>query len=253
MDNKTYKLLVGVIVASLLAVVVVIVVIVSLNNTDSNSITASTNSPNVNSSLAADPDKPWHANMVLGSFAKTKNHFVEYADPMCGYCGKFSLALIHNSSELYSKYLNNNKLTLEVRLTDFLQQSQEDNSTRAAEYAYCAADQNKFFDYYDSFMTKLDKDYFSKGIGSYHGAPEIPHLVDSYYDGVASQAGVDSASLSSCLSSGKGQSLLNQATVSAQKIVTQGLPSFNFNSFTTSGFDGSWETVKKMFAAGGVS
>ncbi|MDR3116623.1 MAG: DsbA family protein [Bifidobacteriaceae bacterium] len=254
MDNKTYKLLVGAIVVSLLAIITVIVVVVTLNSPSSNNNASPNASPSETSTLtfSADPDTPWNKNMVLGNFDKTKNHFVEYSDPMCGYCGKFSLALIHNNAELHSKYIDNNKMSLEVRLTDMLQQEEKDNSKRAAEYAYCAADQNKFHDYYDAFMNQMDKDYFSRGIGAYHGAPEIPHLEDSYYDAVAQNSGVDQAKLSSCLSSGQGESAVLKATMSARKTATSGLPSFVFNSFTTSGFNGDWATIEKMFSAGGI-
>ncbi|MDR3152174.1 MAG: DsbA family protein [Bifidobacteriaceae bacterium] len=254
MDNKTYKLLVGAVITSLLAIITVIVVVITLNSSSSNNNASPKASPTATSALtfSPDPGTPWNKNMVLGDFDKAQNHFVEYSDPMCGYCGKFSLALIHNKTELYSKYIDNNKMSLEVRLTDMLQQEEKDNSKRAAEYAYCAADQNNFHNYYDNFMNQMNKDYFSRGIGAYHGAPEIPHLEDSYYDSVALSSGLDQGKLSSCLSSGQGETDVLKATMSAKQAVTSGLPSFVFNSFTTSGFNGDWPTIEKMFSAGGI-
>ncbi|MDR2748957.1 MAG: DsbA family protein, partial [Bifidobacteriaceae bacterium] len=258
MENKTYKLLVAAIITGVLAAVVVIVVLVSLNSStpqnSTNSANSQADSREKGQYFTSDVNKVWNENMVLGNFANAQNHFVEYADPMCGYCAKFSLALIHNKSTFHQNYLDNGKLSLEVRLTDLLQSDDKrDNSKRAAEYAYCAADQNRFEDYYDAFIEELDKDYFSKGIGSYHGAPEIEKLPDSYYDNVAKNANLDTGELSDCLKSGKGGSQLRMATASASKIINGGLPNFWFNNFKTGGFEGGWENVLKMFAAGGVS
>ncbi|MDR2799442.1 MAG: DsbA family protein [Bifidobacteriaceae bacterium] len=254
MDSKTYKLLAAAIIVGVVALIAVVVVIVTLNSSSTNNTAASNQADASSNYFSASTDKVWNENMVLGNFEKAHNHFVEYADPMCGYCGKFSLALIENKPKFHSDYLDNNKLSLEVRLTDLLQSDDKvDNSKRAAEYAYCAADQGRFEDYYDAFMEQLNKDYFSKGIGSYHGAPEIEHLADSYYDDVAKGVNLDEGKLLSCIKSGQGGAQLKKTTASANRIINGGLPNFWFNDFKTGGFEGGWDNVKKMFAAGGVA
>jgi glutaredoxin len=192
----------------------------------------------------------WNPEMTLGK-AEAENHFIEYTDPFCPYCAKFNRALHSNLSDFSKEYLDTGKIQFEVRLVSVL--TDPENSNVAGAYAYCAAEQGKFWDFYPALLDQIDADYFSKGIGSYHGAPDIPFLENSFYDAIVTKAGLDSGKIGSCLASGTGERGLGVATQTAKQGMNSGVPLFIFNDFKTSGFEGDYSRIKQMIAAGGVS
>ena len=100
-----------------------------------------------------------------------------YTDIFCPYCDKFSYALIANKEDFEENYLNNNQVYFEMRVTymNYLS-GHSNNSKPAGEATYCAAKQEKFWNYYDTLISTLyddgtevvsnytDKSYAHKGV-----------------------------------------------------------------------------------------
>lgn len=73
-------------------------------------------------------------------------HIVEYGDFQCPYCLKF---WTETEPQLIEEYVNTGKVYFEYRSFPFL----GPESTWAAEAAYCAGDQGKFWEYHDTLYT----------------------------------------------------------------------------------------------------
>ena len=141
---------------------------------------------------------------------------------------------------------------MEIRTTSLLSNV---NSVRAGEAAYCAADQGKFFEYYDKIVKQFTKDYFDKGIGISPTSPKVPKLEDQYYYDAAKDGGLDVDAMKSCLADGKMTAKVNQATQKAINMGVTGVPAFDINNgkYRGSGFGGGYSTVEQMMRAGGVN
>jgi protein-disulfide isomerase len=159
--------------------------------------------------------------------------------------------------------LDSKKVFYELRMTDTLAMGNDRpsaNSTRGGEALYCAANQNKFWEYFYRMLEKIQSDYYDKGLGGYHGAPEIPIIDDSFFYDGAKDVGIDVAKLTSCISDGTGLKSLRQATDSALKWnrdsngKAQGLPAiFVNNKFVTAGFgEGGYPDFRKTLVAAGI-
>lgn len=68
---------------------------------------------------------------------------VEYADILCPYCAKANEEII---PQIQSNYIDKKQVHYEVRLVAMI----SPDSQRAGEGAYCAAEQDKFWDYLDA-------------------------------------------------------------------------------------------------------
>jgi predicted DsbA family dithiol-disulfide isomerase len=234
-----------------IAIVIVVIALTSSKSGDGNGSGANSASDNYLNKAT-----------VEGSL-DAQNHFVEYNDVFCPYCYKFFDALNQNTDSFKADYLDTKKLNLEIRVTDALADTQKngenDISTVGGKSTYCAANQDKFFTYFIEMQKHINNDYYSKGIGAYHGAPEIK-IADptSYFLNIANAAGLDTDKFSDCM---KGQDALNQLKATTNQFVSDqqtegggsGLPYFLFNDYKSSGFQGDYDTIKKMFQAGGVS
>jgi hypothetical protein len=191
----------------------------------------------------------WVEQMTMGR-SDAQNHFIVYTDMMCPYCDNFSRVIIENMDDFERDYLDTGKIYLEYRMTDIIADHSV-NSERAGEAAYCAAGVEKFWPWYGGVLKKLWDDYHSEGIGTSKTAPKIPELPDEYWaqeiEGVS--LGDDFVE---CMDSHGALAELDRNTARAAKVLPNGVPYFVFNDFTSSGFDGNWDTVRAMFGAGGV-
>jgi protein-disulfide isomerase len=263
MSNKVFKVIM-IIIALVVAFCVTLAVMVSCagKKPEANSGLGGKAAVDTSKSIAADykprndyatqlsPKSPvWNPKMTLGS-DNAQNHFIEYTDMFCPYCAKFNLALHSNFDAFKRDYIDTGKIQFEVRLVSMI--TTHRNSDYGEQYAYCAAEQNKFWDYYPKQLKLIDDKYFSKGIGG-HGQPDIEDLPMSFFENVAKDSGVDMTKLKSCIDSGKGKSGVGVATATAQRKLPSGVPYFIFNDFTNSGFEGDYNTIKQMFTAGGVN
>ena len=119
----------------------------------------------------------WNEQMTLGDKETARHHYIMYTDIFCPYCDKFSDAVAAHKDEFMADYIEGQKIYFEIRVTDMNYLSGHSNNSRpAGEGAYCAAKQNKFWDYYYGLLGKIYKDYHSKGIGIDKNSERIPDL-----------------------------------------------------------------------------
>jgi len=193
-----------------------------------------------------------HNEAMMEGSAEASQTFYEYTDLFCPYCGKFSLVLRENQSEFESEYLNQNKFRYELVVTDILTDGKDNpvNSHMAGTFAYCAANQNKFWEFYNAFLDQIDEEFWQKGIGHEHDAPMIPYQNEAWFYEIAKNGGLDASALTDCYESGEGETQLANANAKAVTELSGGLPDFHFGAYQSSGFNGDWDTVKQMFDAG---
>ena len=214
------------------------------------------------------PPKPdvsiWNKAMTLGDAQTADHFFYDYTDIMCPYCDKFALAMDKHLDDFRKEYAEDKKVFYELRLTALLASFHPDevaiveNSTNSALAGYCAAEQNKFWEWYGWILTRLNDDYFSKGIGASAAATQhIPQLDVKYFTEVGDTIdGLDNNRLYECVGSDNTRTTVKNNTSKAARIVKGGLPYYVFDSYVSPGFDGNWEpdhdweNAKLMFDAG---
>ena len=194
--------------------------------------------------------KVWNSQMTLGDPETAVRHYIVYTDLMCPYCNYYGRVIQENDAE-FQKYLEDNKIAYEVRVTDMLYESSGiEMSLPAAEAAYCAAKENRFWDYYHAALDHSFTDYYEKGIGYAKTAPAISDMTLDYWKNIGTEIGLGD-SFTSCFNAEDTRSEVRENTAKAGSTVS-GLPYFTFGKFSTGGFDPSWEwdTVKSMLNQG---
>ena len=192
----------------------------------------------------------WNDNMTLGDKETAIRHYIVYTDLMCPYCNYYARA-IQDNEEDFLQYLADNKIAYEVRVTDMLYEgSGIEMSQPAAEAAYCASRENRFWDFYHAAIDHLFTDYYSKGIGYSKTAPAISDMKTSYWLNIGKEIGL-SDDFKTCFEGELTAEEVQERTMKAGSIVS-GLPYFTFGKFSTGGFDPGWEwdTVKSMLNQG---
>lgn len=206
----------------------------------------------VMSSLMSKPDpseQAWNLATTVGS-NEPEHHYIMYTDLMCPYCDVFSRVVQENWEE-FQQYLDEHKILFEVRLTDYLYEaSSSEYSRAAAEATYCAAREDKFWEYYHAAISALWNDYQSKGIGSNKNAEPIRNLPKDYWTKIGHKVGLG-ARFDQCVANHESVAEIEDNTRRALQSAA-GMPYFKFDRFATSGFDDTWgwEYVKMYLEAG---
>lgn len=185
----------------------------------------------------------WRTEMTKGNPKKAQQHLIMYTDLFCPYCNAFSRALTANLADFTKEYLDSNKLYFEIRMT--AQNSligHSKNSAPAAEAAYCAANQNHFWDFYTVMLQKIYDDYYVKGIGVDRHAPKIPELDLTYFYDAAKRAKLDEAGFKTCFSEHQTKAEVDKNTQRAYQ-TRAGVPYFTTanQKYSISGFGGNWD------------
>lgn len=193
----------------------------------------------------------WEKAATIGNM-EASNYYIMYTDLMCPYCDVFSRVVTEHWDE-FKQYLEENDILFEIRLTDYLYEAGGSEYSRAAaEAAYCAMDEDKFWDFYHGAIDALWKDYHSKGIGDSKTSPAIKNLPDDYWLKIGHKAGLGEQ-FDDCVANHATSERLTNNTRRALQ-VAQGMPYFKFNRFTTAGFDSSWGwDYVKMYLDSGLS
>ena len=194
-------------------------------------------------------DKVWDTEMTIGNL-DAENYFIVYSDLVCPYCIAFENAIVEHEEE-FKKYLEENDILYEVRLSDFLYEYGETNpihSRYSALGAYCAKNQGKFWDYYNLAVTSVWNDYFKASGKS--AFSKMANLGKDYWINIGLEAGLDEE-FENCV---RNEDTLDEITKNAERTVklARGMPYFKLNSYTSSGFDLSWDYqyVLMYFQAG---
>lgn len=194
-------------------------------------------------------EKVWVKEMTIGNL-EAKNYFIIYSDLVCPYCVAFENAILEHEEE-FQKYLEDNDILLEIRLSDFLYEFGETNpinSRYSAVASYCARDAGKFWDYYNLAITTLWNDYFkASGKAAF---TQISKLDKNYWINLGKKVGLGEE-FASCVEADSPLEEIEANAKKTAKLVT-GLPSFKLNSYSPPGFSlsGTWEDVKAYFNAG---
>ena len=131
---------------------------------------------------------------------------IEYADFQCPYCKHF---YTDTESQIIDAYIKSGKASLEYQPVVLV----GSESSRAAEAAYCAGDQEKFWDMHDIIYTN-------------QGAENSGALRDEVLTALAENIKLDMTKFNDCFSSGKYKSKVDQGMqIAIQNIHTAS----NFN------------------------
>jgi len=165
---------------------------------------------------------------VLGA-ADALVTLVEYADFQCIHCYNF-----YNDTEhdLIDEYVSTGQIRYEIRFVDFL----GPESTASAEAAYCAADQNMFWEYHDVVFAN----YSSGNVGGYSLA-----RLNTF----AESLGLDMEAFSSCLESGEKAVVIEANLAAAQADGVSGTPSLVLNGQLLQGGALSFEALSAALDA----
>lgn len=203
-------------------------------------------------SMTAKPsnaEKVWDKDMTIGNL-DAKNYFIVYSDLMCPYCIAFENAIVEHEED-FQKYIADNDILFEVRLSDFLYEYGETNPTNSrysALGAYCAKSEGKFWDYYNLAITSVWNDYYKSSGKS--AISKMSQLGKDYWISLGKEVGL-SEDFATCVQS---EAPLNEIKANAEKTskLANGMPYFKFNEYTNSGFDLSWDWqyVLMYFQAG---
>lgn len=193
-------------------------------------------------------EQVWDQQTTIGSL-EAKNHFVLYTDIMCPYCAVLGQTIIHNQDE-FKQWLADNDVLWEVRITDYLYEGSDIDSSRpAAESIYCAKNEGKFWDYYSAALEKLYQDYQSKGVAISKTSPQIKNLPDDYWYKIGQSVGLGE-SFKDCLDTHATAEAVEDATAKTAKVVS-GMPSVFYNG-EEGAIDGTrgWDILKTYLKTG---
>ena len=194
-------------------------------------------------------DRIWDQDTVVGNL-EAKNYFIVYSDIMCPYCVAFENAIFENEEDFH-KYIAENDILVEVRLSDFLYEYGESrpiNSRYSAEAAYCAKNEGKFWDYYKEATVTVWNDYFKKlGKAAF---TSLNSLDKSYWISLGKKVGLGEQ-FEQCVKNDDPLDSIKTIAAKTSKLVN-GMPYFKFNNYVNSGFslDWGWEYVLMYFQAG---
>lgn len=178
----------------------------------------------------------WNEAMTKGD--ENGKPYIMYTDLACPYCLKFAEAVNSHRKEFNENYIDNGKVRFEVRVTQYnYQASGNENSRTAGESTYCAADQDKFWPYYEALTHKMYEDYYSENAAG-TGMPEFD---TEFYASLAKSAGLDVAKFTTCLENGTMASKIESATSKYLASGAEGVPYFLFNGNKVAGFGGTWD------------
>ena len=205
----------------------------------------------------------WVPAMTLGNRETAENIFYDYTDIMCPFCNKFALGVDAHMEDFKKDYIEGKKIYYELRLTDLLadfhpeSEAMVNNSHLSARGGYCAAEKDKFWEWYGWILNKLSTDYYQFDIGTAPGKESIPKLDKEYFAKVDDAIeGLDNDFMLSCIESDEIIAQVNKYTKKASVVVKGGLPYYAFNSQILTGFDGNWvvehdwKQAQLMFEAG---
>lgn len=182
-------------------------------------------------------EKVWNEAATVGNLDSPKL-YIMYTDLMCPYCDVFSRAVMDHWDE-FQQYLEEHNIAFEVRLTDYLYEgSGSEYSRDAAEGAYCAMRENKFWEYYHEALQALWDDYHSKGIGDSKTSPHIENMPTDYWLKIGHNVGLGD-DFDKCVKDHETVEEIQKNTARTAQ-VAEGMPYFKFDKFTTAGFDNKW-------------
>ena len=191
----------------------------------------------------------WNEDMTVGNM-DAKNYFIIYSDIACPYCIAFENAIVEHEEE-FKKYIEENDILVEIRLSDFMYEFGESRSIESrysAEAIHCARREGKFWDYYNLVIARVWNDWF-KQMGK-SAFESFNKLEKDYWIKLGKEVGLGE-NFETCVKNDEVLPELIQASQKMSRLVN-GMPHFKFNNYTSGGFDltWGWEYVLMYFEAG---
>lgn len=143
---------------------------------------------------------------------------VEYADILCPYCAKANKEII---PQIQSNYIDKRQAHYEVRLVAMI----APDSERAAEGAYCAAEQDKFWDYIDTAYKDTWDNYYSQN----KTPQDVSLFSQAKISSFASRVDLDNPQWQHCMDEGKYKGTITQNQNKMSEIKAYGTPHFIIN------------------------
>lgn len=143
---------------------------------------------------------------------------VEYVDPLCPYCAKAHQDVIPS---IRSEYIETHKARYEVRLVAML----TPDSERASRGAYCAAEQDKFWEYMDAAYDTTWNRYYSQN----KEPKDVSIFSKSEIENFVSPIGVDTIDWQQCMESGKYSDTISANALTMSELKAYGTPHFIIN------------------------
>lgn len=149
---------------------------------------------------------------------------IQYSDFLCPSCSYVSTKAM---PEITKNYIDTGKVKFEFRPMAFI----AEGSTQAGMGAYCAVDQNKFWEYHDAIYEFVYKKVFSEGLD-----PKSDIILTSTkVKTIAKNVGLEEQSFSSCLDSEKYLDNISSATDAAHNDGVMGTPYIAVNGTRLNG------------------
>ena len=194
-------------------------------------------------------EKIWDQETTVGNI-DAENYFIIYSDIVCPYCVAFENAIVEHEEE-FQKYIKENDILVEIRLSDFLYEYGQTNpisSRYSAVATYCAKKEGKFWDYYNHVIPTVWNNYFK--ISGKNAFTELNAKKKDYWIDLGKEVGLGE-DFEKCV---QNDETLSEVMAIAKKTVDviDGMPYFKFNKYIFSGFslDQGWDHVKMHFATG---
>jgi protein-disulfide isomerase len=140
-------------------------------------------------------------------------HLVEIADMQCPFCHQWYSQV---EQQIIETYVDTGQVYFTIEVVGFLDSSANGESTRAAQAAYCAADQNMFWEYHGVVYTNQS--------GENQGA-----FRDDRLQAFANSLELDMNAFNSCLNSNEKAADVQAAEDYASSHGIQNVPSFVVN------------------------
>ena len=194
-------------------------------------------------------DQVWDQDTTIGNI-EAKNYFIIYSDLVCPYCVAMENAIVEHEEE-FQKYIEENDILYEVRISDFLYEYGEAramSSRYSAMATYCAKREGKFWDYYNKAVTSVWNDYFKEGGKSAFGS--LNAAGQDYWTKIGKGIGLGE-DFENCVNNQEPLDEIQETAAKTAKLIS-GMPYYKFNNYIDSSFSLSWgwEHVLTFFQAG---
>jgi protein-disulfide isomerase len=211
--RKRLLMIVGGVVA--VAIVAVLVLIIVNNRDDSSNL------PDVQAAAAPDASIPVNG-MSIGD-PNAPVTIVEYGDYQCPFCAEFNKDAM---PPLLADYISTGKVQLTFVPFSFL----GDESLAAAEAAFCANDQGKFWAMHETIYAN-------------HNGENIGNLSASRLREMAEKSGLDMDQYDVCIDAGTHKGDVQNSSATARTAGIASTPSFVINNGDPIGY-ASWDDFK---------